>query len=516
MPKMKLINLFMFLISIFLSAQTIGWDVFDAGNINGLNTKGYFGAAFDGRYVYYAPCRTNDFHGNVLRYDTKKDFDNSASWEAYNASKTDGNNCVGYSSAIYANGYVYFVPFASKSQRHAKILRFNTKYDFKDKRAWSSYDASEVLKLKNSGYVGAEFDGRYIFFAPFGYKPYAHGKILRYDTTKDFNNRNSYDVYDASETDELMTKGFYGTVYDQRYIYFVPFNDGKVFHARVLRYDTKQSFNSQKSWEAFDAGSLSGIQTGGYKGGVFDGRYVYFVPFRDSNGVHGKVLRYDTKEDFKSRNSWQIYDASKTSGENAIGYVGAVYVNKKVYFVPYSQENNVFHSVFLCYDTTKDFNNRLSWKAANVKSVNGIRTKGYKFATTDGRYIFFAPYNDGIDFSGKALRFDTEKGIFESSGNNDMSDETKNNSNNKKLDSKSQSFLNTLNRILKLDEKQIKSIENILIERSRELEKVKRSSIKGYEIKKKLNEIFNSYNKDIMNYLNSNQKKKFEKLIKLK
>ncbi len=30
-------------------------------------------------------------------------------------------------------------------------------------------------------------------------------------------------------------------------------------------------------------------------GGVYDGRYIYFVPHRDGTGRHGEVLRYDTR-----------------------------------------------------------------------------------------------------------------------------------------------------------------------------------------------------------------------------
>ena len=31
------------------------WDAYDAGAIGGINTKGYYGGAYDGRYVYFAP-----------------------------------------------------------------------------------------------------------------------------------------------------------------------------------------------------------------------------------------------------------------------------------------------------------------------------------------------------------------------------------------------------------------------------------------------------------------------------
>ena len=56
------------------------------------------------------------------------------------------------------------------------------------------------------------------------------------------------------------------------------------------------NFESAESWSTFDA-SANGVGDDpvGYSGGIFDGRYIYFAPFKDSNGqYHGEVLRYDT------------------------------------------------------------------------------------------------------------------------------------------------------------------------------------------------------------------------------
>jgi hypothetical protein len=37
-----------------------------------LNSKGYGGGVFDGRYIYFAPNYNGvGFHGNVLRFDAK-------------------------------------------------------------------------------------------------------------------------------------------------------------------------------------------------------------------------------------------------------------------------------------------------------------------------------------------------------------------------------------------------------------------------------------------------------------
>ena len=91
-----------------------------------------------------------------------------------------------------------------------------------------------------------------------------------------------------------------GAVFDGRYVYFVPSGTYQQFtaisHSEVLRYDTTSNFESAESWSTFDAGANGvGNDPVGYAGGIFDGRYIYFVPFKDSNGqYHGEVLRYDT------------------------------------------------------------------------------------------------------------------------------------------------------------------------------------------------------------------------------
>jgi hypothetical protein len=101
---------------------------------------------------------------------------------------------------------------------------------------------------------------------------------------------------DAGNTSPLTnTKGYIGAAFDGRYVYFVPWNDGTSYHGKVLRYDTQGNFSNSASWSAYDAGNTSPLtNTKGYVGAVFDGRYVYFAPYGDGGTYHGRVLRYDT------------------------------------------------------------------------------------------------------------------------------------------------------------------------------------------------------------------------------
>ena len=362
--------------------DSANWEAFDAGNIGGLTTKGYFGAAFDGRYVYYVPCRTADFHGTALRYDTEGDFKSAASWESFDAGSTDGLATVGFAGAVFDGRYIYYIPFSDATSRHGRVLRFDTQGSFTEAASWDAYDAGMTGGSGTKGYNGAVFDGRYIYLTPFGYDPIAHGRVLRYDTEADFKTSTSWNMYDAKNTDGLDARGYYGSAFDGRYVYFTAFHDGSNFHGRMLRYDSQGAFDSSSSWSAFDANNTDGMITVGYKGAIYDGRYVYYVPFRDGEFRHGRLLRYDTQGAFDSSSSWDAFDAGNTDGLDTRGFVGAEQDDRYVYFIPYSGDNNIYHGRALRDDKQGDFSTAASWAAFDV---NGVSTDSHARATSTAR-----------------------------------------------------------------------------------------------------------------------------------
>ncbi|MCE2439930.1 MAG: hypothetical protein J4F39_10955 [Candidatus Latescibacteria bacterium] len=377
----------------------------DAGETDGLDTKGYFGAVSDGRYVYFAPqCNASqERHGQVLRYDSRGGFNEPESWQGYDAGCTDGLNTKGYYGVVHAGDHIYFVPRTDGVTLHSRILRYDRRGEFRDPGSWEAYDVGRTMACQSAAY-----DGRYIYLSP-GYEGDSGetGKALRYDTRGGFKDPDSYVIFDAGNTDGLDSKNYDGATFDGRFVYYSPLNERGI----VLRHDTRAGFDDPVAWQALDA-SVHGL--GMCVGAVFDGRYVYYVPYAHSNAV-----RYDTRGDFKDPEAWEAYDAAGTSGLHTKGYDGAAFDGQYVYYIPFyegDEPQRGFHCRVLRYNTCMNFSDRAAWDAAD----GGVFTYppnpgGFNGGAFDGRYVYFAPWredpdeNDDREYTphGKVLRYDT-------------------------------------------------------------------------------------------------------------
>ncbi len=391
------------------------FDAFDASAIDGLQSIGYFGAVFDGRYVYFSPEQKNrsQTHGVVLRYDTHADFKDRKSYAAYDASLTSGIPTRGYYGAAFDGRYVYFVPRQlDMREYHTHVLRYDTHRDFKDPAAWQARDAGE----KHSS-QGSAFDGRFLYFCPgFSGDPKTEsvrsGQVLRLDTQGAFNDPGSYKSFGLSRFLGEKATCFDGGAFDGRYIYFVPIETNT-----VVRFDTHANFESPAAWQSFDGKQVGvGINVGL----VFDGRYMYCCAY-----AHGTIVRFDTTMEFVDPASWNAYRADSTSGLATIGFDGGFFDGRFVHFVPFvrpgSGQKYIFHTNFLRYDTAGDFNDPASWDARDSSQTDGLRTIGYNAGAFDGRYFYAAPWQQGPNpdgsgpmIHGNVLRYDTlgDNGTF--------------------------------------------------------------------------------------------------------
>jgi hypothetical protein len=234
-----------------------------------LTVPGYRGAAFDGRYVYFAPSFTGEMtSGNATRYDTMAAFDDAASWTDFDLTTVDPN-AADFGGAVLAGKYLYFVPNGADSL----ATRYDTTATFDDKASWSTFDL-KALDPNAFYYEGGVFDGRYLYFAPTQEK----GFMSRYDTKAAFDDASSWSIFNPIGTDFIDSVASCGAAFDGTYVYFVP--DGSSY---LTRYDPAKPFDSPDAWFKYRMVSQ-------YCGAVFDGRYLYLVP----QGF-GSIQRFDAR-----------------------------------------------------------------------------------------------------------------------------------------------------------------------------------------------------------------------------
>jgi len=283
---------------------------------------------------------------------------------------------------------------------------------FDDATTWAAFDpGDEGVGADPDGYWGCVFDGRYVYFVPSDNGTAPHGEVLRYDTEGDYAEAASWATYDPGfHGVGKKPDGYADGVFDGRYIYFAPFRNAGGDHGEVLRYDTQGDFFETASWAAYDPGDHGvGEDPDGYNGAAFDGRYVYFAPYDNGTAHHSEVLRFDTTGDFESVDSWATFDPRDFGVSEKYGYAGALFDGQYVYFVGNCTSDTSHHGEMLRYDTQGDFFDPAAWQAYDPGDCGvGDDPDGYAGAVYDGQYVYFVPCYKEPDFwHCEMLRYDT-------------------------------------------------------------------------------------------------------------
>ncbi|MFI5299820.1 MAG: hypothetical protein ACHREM_17165, partial [Polyangiales bacterium] len=305
---------------------TTSWSTFDTALAGAV---GFGGAAFDGRYVYLVPYSRPDgsVGSTIVRYDTQAAFSTQTSWSAFDVSTVTAG-AAGFVGAVFDGRFLYLVPYGQDTALDGFVARYDTKGEFSASTSWATFDTGTV-DANAKGFYGATFDGKYLYLSPYAdaFGSYS-GHVTRYDTTASFSATSSWSVFDTS-TANPRAKGYFGATFDGRYTYFVPYGGDGSTGGMVARYDTQSDFATQTSWSFFDPSSL-GI---GPQGALFDGRYVYLVPSATPSGPSGLVARFDTEGNFTSPSAWTTFDTN-TVNTGATWFWGGAFDGEYIYFTP--------------------------------------------------------------------------------------------------------------------------------------------------------------------------------------
>lgn len=314
---------------------------------------------------------------------------------AWDASATDSLTCKGFSGVGSDGEYNYYTPYHNGSVYHGIVLRQKIFGVFKDASSWEAYDAGSVDGLTTKGYFGNPiFDGQFMYFTP-NNNGSVSGIVLRYDTTKPFKSSTSWEAYNAGYVDSLTTKGFRGAVFAGQFIYFVPYHNG-AYNGIVLRYDTTKPFKSSTSWEAYDLGGMAGGAAKGYWGAAVLENFIYFSPYQNAASTyHGQILRYDMSKPFKSAGAWTVFNAATVSA-NCKG-LGAPCTDGQFVYFP-----NAVYGLILRYDSTLPFTDSGSYATFDIANLSE-NTESHNSCCVQGHYVAFSPSRYTI------LVYDTEK-----------------------------------------------------------------------------------------------------------
>ena len=356
------------------------FDYLDAG------APSYAASAFDGRYVYFFPSSSNE--PIALRFDTQGAFENrAAGWSTFDIYRVPGMPNTGgpspvYFSAVFDGRYVYVVPNDSGNG----VVRYDTQAPFDAPASWERYDPS-ATNAALGAFVGGAFDGRYVYFAPFQGAGGSSGIALRYDThAPSFTDASAWTDFDVTSVNP-QAKGFEGALYDGTYVYLVPDYNGTNNDGIVARYDPSGPFASVGSWKTFDTSAVD-PKARGYAGAVYDGTYVYFVPFY-AGAMDGVVARYEAARDFVDASAWTSFDLT-VRGANMVGYQGGVFDGQYLYLAPNTNSLLQASGLVTRFDTRAPFAVGASWSAFDTTQLSDAAV-GYSNAAFDGRYVYLVP-----------------------------------------------------------------------------------------------------------------------------
>ena len=398
--------------------QRASWSTFDTSTLP-VPAGDFSGAVFDGRYVTFVPGGTAKYAGIVARYDTGTGgFASASAWSTFDTlslpASDGGALAEGFRGGVFDGRYLYLVPYVSGATRDGHVVRYDTLVpeggaadagglDAADAGDPDSADA-EGPDAHDAGMPDAQDAGADAHPSDAGADAHDAGPSdATFDAPADTGSAvpPQWASFDTA-TQNASAVGFFGGVFDGRYVYFAPFdnagpiNDG--YSGWVGRYDTHGSFTTLGSWAAFDTSVLPGAQSFGFQGAAFDGRYVYLVPSREA-----VVTRYDTQAgDFFSSGNWSTLDLSPTLGPDASAATGhfstAGFDGRYVYFVP----SFPGFGLLVRYDTFSTWGSPCSLSTYNLPTgLNNALLQDFSSAVFDGQYLYFVPAGSVV------ARFDT-------------------------------------------------------------------------------------------------------------
>lgn len=279
-----------------------------------------------------------------------------AAYSAINLRTLPGIPDVGGFSGVFADGYAYFCPTVDSLNGlwHGILVRYNSARAFSVTSSWQWYNLNNIVSPADPALGGMQ---SMAYVAPYVYLiPFANGssapagqvvmasKIIRYDTTKNFQAGSSYQIFDLTTLPfpsaiQAELKGFTGGIVVGSKLILVPWGlrNASQTNSVALMFDATKQLSDSTAWQYIDLTTVD-PRAGGYQFGWVDKNgFVWFVPTHNYNISPPHIppfIVWNSHLPFNSPSSWKSY--TNTQG---IWSTGAAYdpITNTAWLSPYGQ-----------------------------------------------------------------------------------------------------------------------------------------------------------------------------------
>jgi PGF-pre-PGF domain-containing protein len=374
------------------------WSSFNLATVNS-TLKGFNGAVFDGRYVYFSPYYNGaTYSGSTVRYDTTQPFSSVSSYEYFNITRIN-RTLKSFGQPATLGNYVYYSPWYDGVAFHGNSVRYDRTKSFTDPASWEYFNITRVNRTL-AGFWGALAAGDYIYYIPSSNNVHSSGESVRYHTLMSYTDPASWEYFNLTTLNGGLG-GFYGGVTYGNYVYYIPNSNDAGMTGVSARHDITKAFNDPTAWEYLDLTTVNPSLVGFWGTGAGSGNYIYYCPYTlDYTTSNGVAVRYDITKTFTNTGSWETFDIA-TVDPHLVGFAGVAEINGKIYYAP--TYNDVgFSGLAARYDSAQPFSSTAAWEKYDLTSM-GPLLKGFYGNTAGGDSVYYVPF--GGTYNGVVGRY---------------------------------------------------------------------------------------------------------------
>jgi len=319
------------------------WTAADLSQIVSSNAINFGGGFLDSSDNFaYLPAESHV----ALQINLAKEYANPKDPTAYasmDLRKIPGIPDAGGFAGVFANGYAYFAPTGDPLKGHVVdgiLIRYNSAKSFSTPTSWQWYNMNDITTPPDPALGGEQsmaYVSPYVYLIPFIQQDPSGksgqimaSKIIRYDTTKDFESASSYQTFDLTTLPfpsaiQAQMKGFTGSVAVGNKLILVPWGlrTTKQTNSVAVMFDTTKQLNDPSAWQYIDLTTVN-PEAGGYQFGWLDKNgFVWFVPTSNFNlkPPHSPpFVVWNSALPFNNPSSWTSYANAQNIWSSGVAY----------------------------------------------------------------------------------------------------------------------------------------------------------------------------------------------------